>query len=310
MLQGRVEEIAHYFVCRFSRAADDLGQWRAYADNGRGFAIGFDGRMLEEGFTKGAGAATSGRMSFPLTYGNDPLRQMYQQIIDKSIPFVSAVRGRDLSDDAITKYLEQLSINVSVTIVRAALFFKHQAYSNEEEHRFLEIHQAGPVSDLKFRGRPYSLIRYREFDWRSVSPEALKRIVIGPAADESVAFQFVTDCLRVFHIPSGVTTMVSEIPYRAPSRDRTQKRPAWVGLSRLAEMAGSRSSVVSVGTVKWPEQAVNFVFGPSPGSAATGVSPRTSKTSPKRWPPASPSPASACPQAAGQGVGRGLNSTR
>ena len=134
MLRGRVEEIAHYFVCCFSRTADDLGQWRAYADNGRGFAIGFDGRMLEERFTKGAGASSC-RMSFPLTYGNDPLRQMYQQIIDKSIPFVSAVRGRDLNDDAITKYLEQLSINVSVTIVRAALFFKHQVYSNEGSSR-------------------------------------------------------------------------------------------------------------------------------------------------------------------------------
>lgn len=30
-----------YFIGSFSRASDDLGQWRAYADNGRGIAIGF-----------------------------------------------------------------------------------------------------------------------------------------------------------------------------------------------------------------------------------------------------------------------------
>ena len=30
-----------YFIGSFSRASDDLGQWRAYADNGRGVAIGF-----------------------------------------------------------------------------------------------------------------------------------------------------------------------------------------------------------------------------------------------------------------------------
>jgi hypothetical protein len=30
-----------YFIGSFSLAADDLGQWRAYADNGRGVAIGF-----------------------------------------------------------------------------------------------------------------------------------------------------------------------------------------------------------------------------------------------------------------------------
>jgi hypothetical protein len=42
MLHGGIEEAAHYFVCCFSKEGDDLGQWRAYADNGRGFAIGFD----------------------------------------------------------------------------------------------------------------------------------------------------------------------------------------------------------------------------------------------------------------------------
>jgi len=30
-----------FFIACFSRDRDDLGQWRAYADNGRGFAIGF-----------------------------------------------------------------------------------------------------------------------------------------------------------------------------------------------------------------------------------------------------------------------------
>jgi hypothetical protein len=29
-----------FFIASFSRARDDLGQWRAYADNGRGFALG------------------------------------------------------------------------------------------------------------------------------------------------------------------------------------------------------------------------------------------------------------------------------
>ena len=29
-----------FFVASFSRNGDDLGQWRAYGDNGRGFAIG------------------------------------------------------------------------------------------------------------------------------------------------------------------------------------------------------------------------------------------------------------------------------
>jgi hypothetical protein len=30
-----------FLIASFSRERDDLGQWRAYADNGRGYAIGF-----------------------------------------------------------------------------------------------------------------------------------------------------------------------------------------------------------------------------------------------------------------------------
>jgi hypothetical protein len=45
--QSGMQETAHYFVCSFSLDDNDLGQWRAYADNGRGYAIGFDAKVLE-----------------------------------------------------------------------------------------------------------------------------------------------------------------------------------------------------------------------------------------------------------------------
>jgi len=38
---SRIQLIAHPFVSCLSLAGDDLGQWRAYADDGRGFAMGF-----------------------------------------------------------------------------------------------------------------------------------------------------------------------------------------------------------------------------------------------------------------------------
>jgi hypothetical protein len=38
-----------FFIASFSKARDDLGQWRAYADNGQGFAIGFAPRMFRVG---------------------------------------------------------------------------------------------------------------------------------------------------------------------------------------------------------------------------------------------------------------------
>src|SRR5271165_2462927 len=35
-----------FFVASFSRASDDLGQWRGYGDDGRGFAVGFAPRLF------------------------------------------------------------------------------------------------------------------------------------------------------------------------------------------------------------------------------------------------------------------------
>jgi hypothetical protein len=124
-------------------------------------------------------------MTFPVIYDEDQPRLVHQQIIAEALPLISLPRGRtDLDRDATNEYMSDLSVNLSVPVLRSALFFKHNAYSNEREYRFLQLFMAGQgIPDLKYRARPNSLIRYREFDWRAVAPEALKKIVIGPAAD-------------------------------------------------------------------------------------------------------------------------------
>src|ERR1700680_3576354 len=51
-MDSGIEEAAHFFICSFSGDGDDLGQWRAYADNGRGFALGFETASLEDAFCR------------------------------------------------------------------------------------------------------------------------------------------------------------------------------------------------------------------------------------------------------------------
>ena len=82
----------------------------------------------------------------------------------------------------------------------AALLFKHQAYSNEAEYRFLQLHAADPAPEVKYRTRPSELVRYREFDWRASAPFALTKVVIGPAADRIKAARFARECLRAYHL--------------------------------------------------------------------------------------------------------------
>jgi len=49
----------------------------------------------------------------------------------------------------------------------------------------LQIHKANEPPTVKVS--PYVLVKYREFDWSGVAPDALKKIVVGPAADYETA---------------------------------------------------------------------------------------------------------------------------
>jgi hypothetical protein len=65
-----IQESTPFFMCSFSSCGDDLGQWRAYADNGRGYALGFDAKALEAGFTRDGATQIPNSSTFPVTYGD------------------------------------------------------------------------------------------------------------------------------------------------------------------------------------------------------------------------------------------------
>lgn len=218
LLAGGVEAAAHYFVCSFSKWADELGQWRAYADNGRGFSLGFVSKPLEDAFTKnGHGTPVENNSTFPVTYDDARLGGMQRSIIDAAFPLISLPRGRSLTRAQIDGYMRDLFAYLSVEALRQVLWFKHHAYENEGEFRFLQVFRADkPAPAVLYRNRPYTLVRYREFDWRVVAEGALRQITIGPSADPIKAPQFARDCLRAFHpSPDEVEVVTSEIPYRA-----------------------------------------------------------------------------------------------
>jgi hypothetical protein len=201
-------------MCSFSSCGDDLGQWRAYAENGRGYAVGFDAKALEDGYTKNDGIPTPNNSTFHITYNDAKLSAIQSQIVEKMRNLMMLPAERDLKKAAINVYMAELQMLLTLHILQTILFFKHEAYANEREFRFLQIHKANEPPPVKVRARRYALVKYREFDWRSVAPDALKKIVVGPAADDGAASQFVKDCLGLFHAKNVEVTR-SEIPYRA-----------------------------------------------------------------------------------------------
>jgi DUF2971 family protein len=214
-LKEGLTQLAQLFVACFSRDGDELGQWRAYADNGRGFALEFDGARLEQAFVRAAPASAT-HSTFPVLYDPKRLRKLSRQLAQRVIPLTALPEGRRMSGPAINEFMKQLSIHASFHVAHSALYFKHKAYSQEQEYRFLQMHATGAeVPGLRHRARGSVFVRYTPFDWTSQHGAALTGIVIGPAADPRRARAFVRQCLKhVGRDPASIKIRRSRIPYR------------------------------------------------------------------------------------------------
>ena len=96
----------------------------------------------------------------------------------------------------------------------ASLYFKHPAYAHEKEYRFLELHEEGGATDVKFRLRGKELVRYREFDWRGQGADVLQEVVIGPAViNKPTMLRNIKHFLKK-HDLAHVEVRCSDIPYR------------------------------------------------------------------------------------------------
>lgn len=183
-----------------------MGQWRAYADNGRGYALGFNLKALEKAFANPDENSSPLTWTFPIAYSDSTLKDIHSKIIEKAL---AACPGQG---NAKTQYMAGLPFHLALHVLEAATFFKHEAYKNEKEYRFLEIHP--PI--VKLRTRRYSFVEYRELDWKSVNPETLREIVVG-SANWEVAHVFAELCLGQFGFDLNKVNLVrSRIPYRVP----------------------------------------------------------------------------------------------
>ena len=215
-LDAGIEAAGHFFICCFSADGDDLGQWRAYADNGQGFTLGFDTRTLEDAFTKWKGKPIKQHSTFHVTYDDSEVTRIQMALVDLVDPLISLPRTTRVRGDPLHAYMMDLLVYHSMDVIRGVIFFKHEAYRNEKEYRFQQLFRRDkPAPDVKYRRRGTSLVRYREFDWRKHAPGSLKKIVIGPAADRIKAARFAKDCVAAFHPdPDSVELVYSGIPYR------------------------------------------------------------------------------------------------
>jgi hypothetical protein len=208
-----IEEIASFFVCCLSATDEELSQWRAYADNGRGYALGFDTDLLKLSLDDNSFPISH----FSICYEDKPLRATHSSLVNKVLPLIAGSVQFGLAKDELREFLTAVGVAFSAECVASSTLFKHRAYLNEHEYRLLKLFAAGaPLPALRYRMRAHTLHRYFEFNWKAKSANALKRIVIGPSADRLASQRFVRSCLKEFHLSGGqVDVDVSDIPFKS-----------------------------------------------------------------------------------------------
>ncbi len=155
--------------------------------------------------------SSQGNATFSVIYNDRQLAEIQKGLVERIFNLNPFPRMEDLDEIA---FCNKLLFPLIYNSLRPTLYFKHGAYKNEKEYRFLQMHSIDPPPVVNYRSHPYSLIKYREFDWRSSAAKALKKIVIGPAADKEKVSQFAHDCFQEADI-DAVELVESEIPYRA-----------------------------------------------------------------------------------------------
>jgi hypothetical protein len=206
-----------FFVASFSTEADELGQWRAYGDDGRGFAIGISPKLLWPSERKSPREMNNTPKLAQVIYDEKESRRRQAEVVSRAIQCVrSCVSEISPSDQAaVVLFLRHVSAQLTLGLLLNALATKHISYQAEREFRLI---LARPTVDqeklVRTRIRGPEFVPYVPVPLRVREDNALTHIVLGPAALPQAE-----SGLRHFLRSSGLNPEAiikrSTIPYRS-----------------------------------------------------------------------------------------------
>lgn len=187
------------YSCSFSYNGDQLGQWRGYADDGRGVAIGFDATAFQKYLPEENFRA--------VVYKYDEATQRCADIVEQAINIYSAWKekaNRAVSTDVFKNY-------VLYPMVLEGVFYKSHFFHEENECRLVTADPVGDysesiscfeaenysfsytipyltpsdtqnlqLSEKKFRVSKRGLSGYYELSFSNIKNDIIKSIILGP----------------------------------------------------------------------------------------------------------------------------------
>lgn len=206
-----------FFITCFSRARDDLGQWRAYADNGRGVAIGFSPSLFAV-----TAHPPEGRLPEfvgPVHYADAEIVSRHSLHLAKAAELFLAAANSNreiLTDRAIgIPFMQDFARElIASPLIWNCLTSKHSGYVHEQEVRLVIMGTLSTLSShIKSRSRAGGAVPYIAQPMQIRVPGMIKEIVVGPAAPPDTE-QTIRAFLDTLGIDQDVEIVRSTIPYR------------------------------------------------------------------------------------------------
>lgn len=166
-----LQEIDLPYIFCLSKKNDVLSQWRSYADDGKGVAIGIDVDELLR-YSK----ILSGRN---IIYDQKEQMNLLDGKINNEI--LDNLENSIINQD-IKEVFNKVRILVSY-VLEEAVVCKNPAFQEENEFRILCIPYGcteNKISEIKFRTDGGSILPYREVKFYNIRHSLIKNITIGP----------------------------------------------------------------------------------------------------------------------------------
>lgn len=205
-------------TCSFSSTRDDLGQWRAYGDDGRGFAIGLSPKLfaVEEAENQAANEIV---FVGEVRYQNQVVEERYRRSLQHALSAIETaaeeVWFRRSSQPARFLFFREIAnVLIASSWIWNSLTSKHDAYEAEREVRLIMFGSQGSLSQyIKTRIRGNEIIPYVPHRMPLKQQGAITEIVIGPAAHKD-SERTVKQMLSEIGVQHEVAVNRSPIPYR------------------------------------------------------------------------------------------------
>jgi len=192
------------YITSFCESGDLLSQWRGYADRGGGYAIGLS---VDQNYS------VYGKNKYKLIkmiYEADQQESQIENIVDRILAIVPQVKYPESFNAEFSEVTKQLGYFVASTVISSGLHFKHEAFSEEKEWRFLAQKEPGETEGVAFRESDGLLVPYLELPIKAEGIE-LKEIICGPTLHPQLSNRSVQMLARKRGFPN-VNVVNSAIP--------------------------------------------------------------------------------------------------